>query len=81
MPWKRRILAVLQDQGLDTYLEKDVKPPVARQWRGSSVDQKICILIRTRGNPYPWICQARIFPTDQSPTDMGMSMDRSMDMY
>ena len=48
---------------------------VDRQWRRSSTDQKFCILIYTRGNPYPWICQARIFPTDQSPTDMGTSMD------
>ena len=45
------------------------------------MDQKICILIHTYGNAYPWICQAQIFPTDQSPTDTGTSMDWSMDVY
>ena len=29
MPWKRRMLAVLQDLGLETYVDEDAKPPVA----------------------------------------------------
>jgi hypothetical protein len=29
MPWKRRMLAVLRDLGLETYLDKDSKAPVA----------------------------------------------------
>jgi len=27
MPWKRRMLAVLRDLGLETYVEKDAAPP------------------------------------------------------
>ena len=27
MPWKRRMLAVLQDLTLETYIDKDSKPP------------------------------------------------------
>ena len=57
--------------------DRDEMDEMDRQWRGSSTDRNFCILIRTRGNPYPWIRQARIFPTDQSPTDTGMSL-RSM---
>ena len=29
MPWKRRMLAILRDLGLEEYIEKDAKSPVA----------------------------------------------------
>ncbi|CAA7264605.1 unnamed protein product [Cyclocybe aegerita] len=32
MPWKRRMLAVLMDLGLDKYIAKDAKEPESANW-------------------------------------------------
>ncbi|KDR72287.1 hypothetical protein GALMADRAFT_23824, partial [Galerina marginata CBS 339.88] len=33
MPWKRRMLAVLRDLGLEIYIAKDAKIPESKRWR------------------------------------------------
>jgi hypothetical protein len=40
MPWKRRILAILRDLGLEEYIEKDAHCPVAENPAAPTEDEK-----------------------------------------
>ena len=42
VPWKRRISAILRDLGLEEYIEKDLKCPIARDPANQMKKKRSC---------------------------------------